>query len=358
MEEHNSQDITRTTLSVLLIGILISTVFWILHPFLPSLIWATMIVIATWPLMLRVQGRLWGKRGLAALAMTMALILVFVIPFWLAVATIIDNYGRIGGLAESFQKSALPLPPLWVGKLPMIGPKLSEAWQDISSAGPQGLILWLKPYAGKLAQWFVNQAGSVGKIFGQFLLTVVIAAILYAKGDSAADGIRRFARRLIGHHGEEATILAAKATRGVALGVVVTALVQSLLGGIGLALTGVPAAGIFTAVMFMLCVGQLGPGFVLIPAIVWLYWSGHAVAGTVLLVWTVVVVSLDNVLRPVLIKKGADLPLLLIFAGVMGGLIAFGIVGIFVGPVVLAVALTLLRAWIDEEDADVQKKEA
>lgn len=356
MERPTSRDITRTTLSVLLIGILIVAVFWIIHPFLPSLIWATMIVVTTWPFMLRVQARLWGKRGLAALVMTVALVLVFVIPFWLAVATIIDNYDRIGALEESFHKSTLPLPPHWVGKLPMIGPRLSGAWQDVSSAGPQGLILWLKPYAGKLAEWFVAQAGSVGKIFVQFLLTVVIAAILYAKGDAAANAIRRFARRLAGHHGEEVTILAAKAIRGVALGVVVTALVQSLLGGIGLAVTGVPAASIFTAVMFMLCVAQLGPGFVLIPSIIWLYWSNHAVAGTVLLVLTVVVVSLDNVLRPVLIRKGADLPLLLILAGVIGGLITFGIVGIFVGPVVLAVALTLLRAWIEEGGTDVQKK--
>lgn len=356
MERPTSRDITRTTLSVLLIGILIVAVFWIIHPFLPSLIWATMIVVTTWPFMLRVQARLRGKRGLAALVMTVALVLVFVIPFWLAVATIIDNYDRIGALEASFHKSALPLPPHWVGKLPMIGPGLSGAWQDVSSAGPRGLILWFKPYAGKLAEWFVAQAGSVGKIFVQFLLTVVIAAILYAKGDTTANAIRRFARRLAGHRGEEVTILAAKAIRGVALGVVVTALAQSLLGGIGLAMTGVPAAFVFTAIMFMLCVAQLGPGFVLIPSTIWLYWSNHAVAGTVLLVLTVVVVSLDSVLRPMLIKKGADLPLLLILAGVIGGLITFGIVGIFVGPVVLAVALTLLRAWIEEEDADVQKE--
>jgi predicted PurR-regulated permease PerM len=284
--------------------------------------------------------------------MTVALILIFVIPFWLAVATIIDNYGRIGVLEESFHKSTLPLPPNWVEKLPMIGPGLSGAWQDVSSAGPQGLILWFKPYAGKLAEWFVARAGSVGKIFVQFLLTVVIAAILYAKGDRTASGVLRFARRLVGHYGEEVTILAAKAIQSVALGVVVTALVQSLLGGIGLAVTGVPAASIFTAIMFMLCIAQLGPGFVLIPSIIWLYWSSHAIAGTILLILTVVVLSLDSVLRPMLIRKGADLPLLLILAGVIGGLIAFGIVGIFVGPVVLAVALTLLRAWIEEEGTD------
>jgi predicted PurR-regulated permease PerM len=135
----------------------------------------------------------------------------------------------------------------------------------------------------------------------------------------------------------------------VALGVGVTALVQSALGGIGLAIVGIPFAGLLTAMMLMLCIAQLGPGLVLIPAVIWVYWSGDTGWGTFLLVWSVVVVALDNFLRPVLIKLGADLPLLLILAGVIGGLFAFGLVGIFVGPVVLAVAYTLLDEWISDE---------
>jgi predicted PurR-regulated permease PerM len=303
--------------------------------------------------MLRVQERLWGKRGLAALVMTVALLLVLVVPCWIALATIADNVHRIDGLAESFRSSTVPPPPSWVQDVPMIGPKLSTAWQEVATAGPAGIISQIKPYSGKVAKWFVDQAGNLGKIFIQFLLTVIISAILYTTGDTAAAGIRRFARRLGGHRSEEVAILAGKAIRGVALGVVVTALAQSLLGGIGLAVTGVPSATVLTAVMFMLCVAQLGPGLVLIPAVIWLFWGNHHLAGSVLLVWTVIVTSLDNVLRPVLIRKGADLPLLLVFAGVIGGLIAFGIVGIFIGPVVLAVAFTLLKAWVEEEGGDV-----
>ena len=124
-----------------------------------------------------------------------------------------------------------------------------------------------------------------------------------------------------------------------------TALVQAFLGGVGLAVVGIPFAAILTAVMFVLCLAQLGPVLVLLPAVIWLYWQGHSVLGTVLLVWLLVVGSLDNLLRPLLIRRGADLPLLLIVAGVIGGLIAFGFVGIFIGPVVLAVAHTLLEAW-------------
>jgi predicted PurR-regulated permease PerM len=147
--------------------------------------------------------------------------------------------------------------------------------------------------------------------------------------------------------------LAGQAVRGVALGVVVTALAQSVLGGVGLAIARIPFAGILMALMFMLAIAQVGPMPVLIPAIVWLYWSAGPGWGTFLLLWTLVVGTMDNFLRPVLIKKGADLPLLLIFAGVVGGLIAFGLIGIFVGPVVLAIAHTLLTAWMDEEITEV-----
>ena len=134
----------------------------------------------------------------------------------------------------------------------------------------------------------------------------------------------------------------------MALGVGITALVQSILGGIGLAIAGLPLVAVLTALMFMFCIAQLGPGLVLVPAVIWLFWSDSTGWGTFLLVWTVIVTSLDNFLRPILIRKGADLPLLLILAGVIGGLLAFGLVGIFVGPVVLAVAYTLLQAWVDD----------
>ncbi len=342
-----ARDLTRTTLGVLLIAILIVGTFWILRPFLPSLLWAVMIVVATWPLMLRVQARLWGRRWLAVAAMTVTLLMVFVVPFFLAVGTIVGNMDRIADWAKSLRTLVLSAPPDWVARIPLAGPKLQVAWQEIASAGPEGWVARLTPYAGKMAQWFVSEAGNMGIMVVQFLLTVGIAAILYSKGEIAAGGMRHFVRRLAGPRGDEAVTLAGKAVRGAALGIVVTALVQSIIGGIGLWVTGVPAPAILSAIMFMLCVAQLGPALVLIPAVIWLYWGGHNVWGTVLVVWTILVCGLDYFLRPMLIRKGADLPLVLIFTGVIGGLIAFGIIGIFIGPVVLAVTYKLLKAWVE-----------
>jgi len=168
------------------------------------------------------------------------------------------------------------------------------------------------------------------------------------RGEEAAAGVRAFARRLAGPRGEQAVTLAGQAIRAVALGVVVTAVVQAVLGGIGLAVACVPLASFLTALMFVLAIAQIGAGPVLLLAVAWLYWSGSPAWGTAMLVWTLIVGSLDNIMRPLLIKRGADLPLVLIFAGVIGGLLAFGLVGLFVGPVVLAVAYTELAAWVSE----------
>jgi predicted PurR-regulated permease PerM len=137
--------------------------------------------------------------------------------------------------------------------------------------------------------------------------------------------------------------------RAVALGVIVTAIVQSVLSGIGLAVAGVPFATMLTGLVFVLCIAQIGPFLVMLPASIWLYMQGSHGWGIALFVWSIPVGLIDNVIRPILIKRGADLPLLLIFAGVIGGLLSLGIIGLFVGPVVLAVTYTLLRQWVTSE---------
>ena len=349
---HPSPDIVRTTLAVLFIGILTTASFWVLRPFLTALAWATMIVVTTWPFMLGIQKRLRGKRALAVIVMTVALSLVFITPFTFAVVSIIDRSDEIVAWTKSFATFTVPPPPAWVEQLPVVGPKLAARWHHLASIAPGELSERLAPHAAKIVRWLVAQAGSVGMMIVQFLLTVIISAVLFASGEKAAKGICLFARRLGGQNGEDAVIIAAKAVRGVSLGVVVTAVIQSLLGGIGLVVAGVPAAVILSVVMFILCVAQVGPGLVLIPVIVWLYWTDQNLWGTAMIVWAIFVGTIDNFIRPYLIKKGADLPLLLIFAGVIGGLIAFGVIGLFIGPVMLAVTYTLLEAWVTRGQAE------
>jgi predicted PurR-regulated permease PerM len=204
------------------------------------------------------------------------------------------------------------------------------------------------PYADDAAKWLARAAGGVGLLVVQLLLTLVLSIVLYSNGEVARSTLIAIGRRLAGDNGERVVVLAGAAIRAVAFGVVGTALAQTVLAGLGLAVAGVPAAGFLTAVILLFCIAQVGPMIVLIPAVIWVFWSGNTGWGIALLVWSLIVGTMDNVLRPYLIKKGADLPLLLIFAGVIGGLIAFGIIGLFVGPVVLAVAYTLLTQWLKE----------
>jgi predicted PurR-regulated permease PerM len=355
--EQAAGELTRTTFAVLFICALLGASLWVVRPFVGPALWATMVVVATWPLMIRIQSRLWGRRSLAVACMTLLLLLLFVAPLALAVVTIVGNADRLIDWARIATEYRLPeTPPDWLENLPMIGGVVHRGWDQATELGLQDLLPRLTPYAGDVTRWFVSQVGSVGFLLVQFVMTVLIAAVMYATGEQAAQMVRRFAIRLAGPRGGSVVDLAGGAIRGVALGVGGTALMQAFVGGIGLAVAGVPVAGLLTAVTFMLCIAQIGPLPVLLPAAGWLFWSGHHGWGIFLVVVAAVVATLDNVVRPLLIRMGADLPLLLIFSGVIGGLLSFGLVGIFVGPLVLAVSYTLLEAWMDDGESPSPEK--
>jgi len=338
-------DLTRATFQLLALAVLIATTFWILRPFLVAFAWATTIVVSLWPLLLRAETRLGGRSAVVTL-LTVALLLMVVVPLYLSISTVVGHAGQLAQWSTSQATLQLPEAPAWVASLPVIGPKLAARWEQLAASGSAELAGTLAPYGQKLVRWFVDLAGGAGTLFLQLLLTVIIAAILCANGETAARGADRLARRLAGAEGEQAVHLAAQAIRGVALGVVVTAIVQSALAGLGLLVVGVPFAGVLTAVIFIFSIAQIGPVLVLIPTVIWVYSTQGPVWGSAFLVWAIFCTVLDNVLRPVLIKRGADLPLLLVFAGGVGGLIAFGVIGLFIGPVALAVAYTLLVHWV------------
>ncbi|MER2788967.1 AI-2E family transporter YdiK, partial [Escherichia coli] len=285
-------------------------------------------------------------RSLAVLVMTLLLVMVFIIPIALLVNSIVDGSGP---LIKAISSGDMTLPDLaWLNTIPVIGAKLYAGWHNLLDMGGTAIMAKVRPYIGTTTTWFVGQAAHIGRFMVHCALMLLFSALLYWRGEQVAQGIRHFATRLAGVRGDAAVLLAAQAIRAVALGVVVTALVQAVLGGIGLAVSGVPYATLLTVLMILSCLVQLGPLPVLIPAIIWLYWTGDTTWGTVLLVWSGVVGTLDNVIRPMLIRMGADLPLILILSGVIGGLIAFGMIGLFIGPVLLAVSWRLFAAWVEE----------
>lgn len=347
------EDITRRVLAVLFIVALIGSSIWILRPFLGAIVWAATLVVATWPFMIQLQTWLWNKRGLAVAAMTLLLLCILVVPLTFAVGAIVTNVDDIVAWTKSLAVIEIPAPPDWLANLPLVGGKVAELWERSAAVGVQEFSIKVAPYAGGIITWVVTKLGSVGVLLVEFLLTVILAAAMYAKGELATQRVVRFGQRLAGQGGEVAVYLAGQTIRGVALGIVVTALAQSLFGGLGLIIAGVPFAAALTGAMVFLAIAQIGVLPILASAVAWLYWSGASGWGTFMLVWTIIAAAMDNFLRPMLIRRGADLPLLLVFAGVIGGLLSFGLIGLFVGPVILAVADKLLMAWVE---GDAQKK--
>jgi predicted PurR-regulated permease PerM len=337
---------------------LIGVSVWVMSPFIPSLIWAITIVIATWPLMRKLQSHLANSRGWAVTGMTLALLLLFFGPLTLAAVTIVENADRISGWIKAAADLPKTAPPQWVAQAPLVGERAASYWRELGDTGFGQLLSKAMPYAGVIAAQVLKQAGLIATITMQFLLTVTLCALLYMGGEDIGMRTLAFFRRLAGVRGERTARLAAASVRGVALGVVVTALVQALLGGIGLALAGVPAWSLLTAVMLLLAIAQIGVVPVMVPAAIWLFWADHTLLGIAMVIWTLFVGTLDNFLRPWLIRQGAKLPLSLIFAGVVGGMMAFGMIGMFIGPVVLAVTYTLLDAWIDDVEIDTGEEEA
>jgi predicted PurR-regulated permease PerM len=202
----------------------------------------------------------------------------------MAVVTIVDRADDVVAWSKAAFARGIPAPPEWIARLPLVGKRIVTEWRTLAATPPEELARQMTPYLAGVGAWLIAKAGGFGALLLQFLLTVVVSAMLYAQGETAGAGMLAFARRLAGEQGARVMMLSAGAIRAVALGIVVTALVQSAIGGIGLAVTGVPHPLLFTCIMLILGVAQVGPGPVLIGAVIWLYVSGENFWGTVMVV--------------------------------------------------------------------------
>ncbi|HEY7803774.1 MAG TPA: AI-2E family transporter YdiK [Orrella sp.] len=352
-------DLMRNVLVVAVMAGLLFLSAWVLLPFMAAGVWAAMIVVATWPLLMGLQRLFGGKRIFATVIMTLAIVLLLIIPLWLAITAVIEHSTEVSTWSSQLISQGLPPAPDWVSSVPVVGDRVAGAWNDLSAGGTTNLFQeYVAPHLTQAGQWALGQIGGLGGVLISFFLMAVLAALMYQHGEQGADLVKRVAERLGGANGLAAVTLTGQAIRSVALGVFVTALVQSLLGTIVLAIAGIPYAGFMGAVMLMLCVAQIGPSPVLVPVVVWMFWQGDSMGWSIFLaVAGGLVIMLDNFLRPYLIRRGADLPLLLILLGVIGGMLTFGLIGIFVGPVVLAVTYTLMMAWVEQaKAAEVQQR--
>lgn len=342
----------RTALRLLIVGSLLLAVLYILRPFLPSMLWSAFIVITVWPGLAWLQNRFRWSRAACALLLAVALIGFVIGPMLAGIFTLAEHGEALFRDAKAAVEKIPDEPPAWVGELPVVGSRVAQTWRDAAS-GDAGLRARLGPAVQTGGRWLFGQVGAVGGLFLQFLLVVAFTLVFYLNAETLDEMTRRFADRLGGERALQARDQARQAIRAVALGVVLTALLQAGLALVGLLVAGVPLAILFAFVCFLLAIAQFGAALPLLAVAGWLYWGqGEAGWAAFMAIWGLVVVGgVDNIIRPMLITRGMSMPLTLVFLGVIGGLLAYGLIGVFLGPTLVAIAYTLLLAWLAEPQA-------
>lgn len=333
--------------SALRIGLIFILLWWtydIIRPFIMPIVWGGIIAIAAMPLVRWLENKLGGKRALAVTLFTLLGILVLVVPLALLVKSII---GPIENFADAVHEGTLqiPGPTDQIAGIPLIGEKLYQSWNLAAT----NLALFLDTVEPQLKELTVTMLSMLGGSLGtvlMFLVALLIAAGFMVAAEGSTGVSEKVAQRVFGEGGTEWAVMGAATVRSVLQGVVGVALIQSLLVAIGLFAIGMPAAGVWTMVVLVLAIAQLPPIIVLIPIIIYVFSYAETTPAVIFAVWSVIAGGSDTFLKPMLMGRGLDIPMPIILIGAIGGMIAAGIVGLFVGAVVLAVWYKLFQAWI------------
>ena len=334
------QSLTLAVLAMLIIGC-----FFVLQPFITALVWAAILCTTTWPLYWRVTARLRDRSGLSAFVMVVLLALLMIAPFIVVGATIADNAALMAQWGRQLLESGPPDPPGWVARMPLIGTTVAAYWSSMAHDTAQLLVV-LRDYVEPLRKFLVASGTSVVGAILQMTLAIFIAWFMFRDGHAIAEHLERVAQRIAGDRGIQLASVAAATVRGVVLGLLGTALVQGVVAAIGFWLAGIQAAPLLGLLTFFLSPVPIGPPLVWVPAGLWLIQNGQTGWGLFVLLWGALAVStIDNIIKPLIISRGVDLPFVLVLLGVLGGAIAFGFIGIFLGPVLLAVGYALLMEW-------------
>ncbi len=334
----------RLLVQILLL-VLFGASFWVMAPFWSALFWGAVLAFASWPLMVLLTRWLGGRESLAAGILTLGWMLLVAVPLvWLGF-NLADHVRDAVALIKDVQVDGLPEAPAWLGAIPFVGERLVGMWDSIDQQGA-ALMVSVKPYLGQVGNWLLARSAQIGGGILELTLSLVFVFFFYRDGPRLAMFVHRLLERLIGDRAGYYIELVAGTVQRVVNGVIGTAAAQALLALIGFLIAGVPGALVLGIVTFLLSLIPMGPPLVWIPATAWLAWKGDYTYAVFLGVWgTFIISGVDNVLKPYLISRGGNLPLVIVLLGVFGGLIAFGFIGLFIGPTLLAVAYSLLMDW-------------
>ena len=331
-----------------ILALLLYFSFTLVRPFITIAIWSVVLTVALYPVYDWMVGQLSGRRRLAAVLLTILNLLIVIGPAtWLTLG-LIDS---LRNLSEHLDPSVLTLapPPNTVKTWPIIGDSIYQFW-DLASTNFQAALAKIAPQLKPLGSTLLRIAEGAGIGAIKFFVAIVVAGFLFPPAPSLVNAITLLSHRLASGRGEKFVQLAGATIRAVSRGVIGISALQAFLAGLGLMAAGIPGASLITSAVLILGIIQIGPSIVLIPLIIWSWTAMEATTALLFTIYMIPVNLLDNILRPFIMARGLDTPMLIILIGVIGGTVSYGITGLFLGPIVLAVIWELLMAWISEHE--------
>jgi predicted PurR-regulated permease PerM len=334
------QVLTLAGLALLLVGC-----FLVLQPFMSAVVWAAILCATSWPLYVRLRTRFQQRDWVAAMIMLIIITVLLFTPFVIVGVTIADNAELVAAWGKNLIEQGPPDPPAWVAELPIVGARAAEYWGGM--AHDTGAVLAeLRKHVEPMRKFALTSGINVVGALVQLALSILITFFIFRDGDEIVGRVKAGIQRIAGTRGANLANLAVLTVRGVVIGLLGTALAQGVIAGIGFWIAGIRAAPLLGFVTFLLSAVPVGPPLVWGPAGLWLLNNGETGWGIFVLLWGLLIVSsIDNVIKPLIISAGSDLPFVLVLLGVLGGVIAFGFIGVFLGPVLLAVGYALLKEW-------------
>jgi predicted PurR-regulated permease PerM len=334
----------RMLIQILLLA-LFGACLWVLAPFISALLWGAILAYASWPLMRLLSRWLGGRVTLAAGLLTLCWMLLVVLPLvWLGF-NLADHLREATALIRDIRVEGLPDAPEWLAGIPLVGARLVALWDSIDQQGA-AMLASAKPYFGQVGNWLLARSAQIGGGLLELTLSLVFVFFFYRDGPRVAGFVLGLLERLIGERASYYLDLVAGTVQRVVNGVIGTAAAQAVLALIGFLIAGVPGALVLGIGTFLLSLIPMGPPLIWLPVTAWLVWQTHYGMAVFMAIWGALVISgVDNVLKPYLISRGGNLPLVIVLLGVFGGLLAFGFIGLFIGPTLLAVAYSLLLDW-------------
>lgn len=351
MEKDSPMRIDRIA-GFLVLGILLLGCVIVLLPFVSPILWAVILSYSTWPMYSRLSQVLKGKKTLAATIMIILLLVILVIPFVIIGSSLSEYAGPLIERLKRIPSEGLPPLPPWITNLPFAGERIERLWTDLES-GQTKVSTLLEPYVGRIGDWLLTSSAAIGHTVFQLILSVLICFFFYRNGAVAAERLLNLVRRLAGNRGERLLNVASTTIRGVVYGIIGSAAAQAFFATIGFWICGVPGSILLGFIAFFLSLVPIGPTLIWFPVALWLFHAKSTLWGIFMLIWgTFVISGVDNVLKPYLIGRGGNLPFVFILLGVLGGIVAFGFIGAFIGPTLLALGYCLISEWTSNQSEE------